>query len=120
VIETEVFNELMYQEDKSNNRVVGFGHGVTRTHVFGVEAQLRKNKMGSCGATSNDVMGLKSYIMSIEKKHEEVSSELQNRNEELEKQNGQILAQLNRFSSILDKFDSNRETRVILSFSIFY
>ena len=57
----------MYQEDKSNHRVVGYGHRVTRTHVFGLEAQLRKNKMGSCGASSSDVMKLKSYIVSIEK-----------------------------------------------------
>jgi hypothetical protein len=100
----------MYQEDKSNQRVVGYGHGVTRSQVFGLEAQLRKSKMDNCGATSSDVMSLKSYIVSIEKKHEEVISELQKRNEELEKQNGQILAQLNRFSSLLDKFDQNRET----------
>ena len=33
VIETEVFNEMVYQEDKPNQRVVGYGHGVTRTHV---------------------------------------------------------------------------------------
>ena len=109
----------MYQEDKSNQCVVGYGHGVTKTHIFGLEAQLRKNKMGSCGATSSDVMGLKSYIVSIEKKHEEVISELQKRNEEFEKQNGQIFAQLNRFSSFLDKFDQNRETSKS-NFVIFY
>ena len=48
--------------------------------------------------------------MSSEKNHEQVIPELQKRNEELEKQNGQILAQLNHLSSFLDKFDQNPET----------
>ena len=71
VIEIEVFNEMMYQEDKPNQRVVGYGHGVTRSHVFGIEAQLRKSKMGDCGGTSSDVIGLKSYLLFVERKNDE-------------------------------------------------
>ena len=36
----------MYQEDKPSQRVVGYGHEVTRTHAFGIEAQLRKEEGG--------------------------------------------------------------------------
>ena len=47
VIETKVFNELMYDAEKPNQRVVSFGVGVTRNHVFGPEAQFRKAKLGN-------------------------------------------------------------------------
>ena len=38
VIETEVFNELMYDAEKPNQRLVGYSVEVTRNHVFGPEA----------------------------------------------------------------------------------
>ena len=74
VIEIEFFNEMMYQEEKPNQRVVGYSHGVTRTHEFGIEAQLRKSKMADCSGTSSDVMRLKSYLLSVERKNNEVIS----------------------------------------------
>ena len=86
MIEIEVFNEMMYQEDKPNQRVVGYGHGVTRSHVFGIEAQLQKSKMGDCGGTLSDVMGLKSYLLFVERKNDEVISQLQKRNDEVTSQ----------------------------------
>ena len=49
--------------------------------MFGFEAQLRKTKMGDCGGTSSNVMGLKSYLLSVERKNDEVISELQKRND---------------------------------------
>ena len=72
VIETEVFNEMMYQEDKRNQCVVGYGHGFTISHVFGIEAQLRKSKMGDCGGTLSDVMRRKSYLLFVERKNDQV------------------------------------------------
>ena len=128
MIETEVFNEMMYQQDKPNQRVVGYGHGVSRSHVFGIEAQLRNNKIGDCGGTSSDVMGLKSYLLSVERKSDEVMrkndeiiSQLQKRNdevtsqllkkneevEELRAQNQKILTQL---AFVLDQLQQNQRT----------
>lgn len=58
----------MYQADKSNQRVVGYGHGVNRSHVFDLEAQFRKSKLVNGSDTSSEVMNIKSYLVSVEKK----------------------------------------------------
>jgi hypothetical protein len=118
----------MHQEDKTNKRVVGYGLGVTRSHVFGIEAQLRKDKIGDCGGSSSDVMGLKSYLLSIERKNDELmrrndevmrqNDELMRRNdevmrkkdeevEELRAQNQKILTQL---ALVLDQLQQNQKT----------
>ncbi|CAO2826253.1 unnamed protein product [Amaranthus hypochondriacus] len=114
VIETEVFNEIMHQEDKPNKRVVGYGLGVNRSHVFGIEAQLRKDKIGDCGGSSSDVMGLKSYLLSIERKNDELmrrNDELMRKKdeevEELRAQNQKILSQL---ALVLDQLQQNQKT----------
>ena len=90
MIETEVFNEMMYQQDKPNQRIVGYGHGVSRSHVFGIKAQLRNNKIGDCGGTSSDVMGIKSYLLFVERK----SDEVMRKNDEVLRKNNEIISQL--------------------------
>ncbi|KAL2934932.1 putative receptor protein kinase ZmPK1 [Bienertia sinuspersici] len=43
-VEDEVFNELMYDKDNSNQNPVGYGFRVKRSDVMGVHALLRKKK----------------------------------------------------------------------------
>lgn len=44
-IENQVFDELMYDQEKPNQRPLGYGFGVNRSDVFGVHAQLRKRRL---------------------------------------------------------------------------
>uniref|UniRef100_A0A803MIY0 Uncharacterized protein n=1 Tax=Chenopodium quinoa TaxID=63459 RepID=A0A803MIY0_CHEQI len=46
-IESEVFNELMYDKDNTNQKSVGYGFGVKRSDVLGVHALLRKRGVTS-------------------------------------------------------------------------
>ena len=94
VIEIELFNEMMYQEDKTNQRVVGYGYGVTRSHIFGIEAELRKSKMGDYAGTSSDVMGLKSYLLFVERKNDEVMRKNDEVISQLQKRNDKVISQL--------------------------
>ncbi|KAL2902377.1 Fanconi anemia group C protein [Bienertia sinuspersici] len=46
-VEDEVFNELMYDKDNSNQKQVGYGFGVKLSDVMGVHALLRKKGIAS-------------------------------------------------------------------------
>ncbi|KAL2943323.1 Fanconi anemia group C protein, partial [Bienertia sinuspersici] len=56
-VEDEVFNELMYDKDNSNQKPVGYGFGVKRSDVMGVHALLRKK--GIASEMNNDNNDLK-------------------------------------------------------------
>ncbi|KAL2899110.1 Tryptophan synthase alpha chain [Bienertia sinuspersici] len=56
-VEDEVFNELIYDKDKSNQKPVGYGFGVKRSDVMGVHALLRKK--GIASEMNNDNNDLK-------------------------------------------------------------
>ncbi|KAL2901923.1 hypothetical protein RDABS01_027005 [Bienertia sinuspersici] len=56
-VEDEVFNELMYDKDNSNQKPVGYGFGVKRSYVMGVHALLRKK--GIASEMNNDNNDLK-------------------------------------------------------------
>ena len=46
-IEEDVFNELMYDKDKSSQKPIGYGFGVQRNDVMGVHALLRRRGISS-------------------------------------------------------------------------
>ncbi|KAL2923010.1 Fanconi anemia group C protein, partial [Bienertia sinuspersici] len=56
-VEDEVFNELMYDKENSNQKPVGYGFGVKRSDVMGVHALLRKK--GIASEMNNDNNDLK-------------------------------------------------------------
>ncbi|KAL2924778.1 Fanconi anemia group C protein, partial [Bienertia sinuspersici] len=56
-VEDEVFNELMYDKDNSNQKPVGYGFGVKRSDVMEVHALLRKK--GIASEMNNDNNDLK-------------------------------------------------------------
>ncbi|KAL2926697.1 Fumarate hydratase class II [Bienertia sinuspersici] len=55
--EDEVFNELMYDKDNSNQKLVDYGFGVKRSDVMGVHALLQKK--GIASKINNDNNDLK-------------------------------------------------------------
>ncbi|KAL2897792.1 30S ribosomal protein S7 plastid, partial [Bienertia sinuspersici] len=57
IVEDEVFNELMYDKDNSNQKPIGYGFGVKRSDVMGVHALLRKK--GIASEMNNDNNDLK-------------------------------------------------------------
>ncbi|KAL2900520.1 Two-component response regulator ARR18, partial [Bienertia sinuspersici] len=56
-VEDEVFNELMYEKDNSNQKPVGYGFWVKRSYVMGVHALVWKN--GIASEINNDNNDLK-------------------------------------------------------------
>ncbi|KAL2922204.1 hypothetical protein RDABS01_013695, partial [Bienertia sinuspersici] len=56
-VEDEVFNELMYDKDNSNQKPVGYGFGVKRSDVMGVHVLLQKK--GIASEMNNDNNDLK-------------------------------------------------------------
>ncbi|KAL2927681.1 hypothetical protein RDABS01_023529 [Bienertia sinuspersici] len=58
-IEDEVFNELMYDKDNSNQKPVGYGFGVKRSDVIGVKFARHKKE------TANLIMRLSSSVSDL-------------------------------------------------------
>ncbi|KAL2931553.1 tRNA N6-adenosine threonylcarbamoyltransferase, partial [Bienertia sinuspersici] len=58
-VEDEVFNELMYDKDNSNQKPVGYGFGVKRSDVMGVKFARHKKE------TANLIMRLSSSVSDL-------------------------------------------------------
>ncbi|KAL2943426.1 N-succinylarginine dihydrolase [Bienertia sinuspersici] len=58
-VEDEVFNELMFDKDYSNQKPVGYGFGVKRSDVMGVHALLRRKGIESKMNNDNNVLKVK-------------------------------------------------------------
>ena len=50
--------------------------------------------MGDCGGTSSEVMGLKSYLLFVERKNDEVMRKNNEVISELQKRNEEVISQL--------------------------
>lgn len=85
VIHNEVFIELMYSDDKPNQRVVGYRVGISRRQVFVLKGQLKRLHNDDLGSSSIEVLGIKAHFVSVEEKSDKIISQLQQRKKELEK-----------------------------------